>query len=291
MGRLLLPLLASFSFLLLHVLAQAPASAPPSPGEAEAKRCEERIASVQRDALNRYDAALQDLQAVLQKAADLEGALAVRAERQRLGQENALSQANYVNDPKALRTLQTQTVARMQELIGQLVDDTVPKLVEFKKNLTVAGRLDEAVAVRTAIERLQGGFLPNGPVAPGTVVTAEVLVRSYTTDRARADTLYKNQRLSVRGSIAGYKADADGKNYLVFLSGSATAAAFVQCAFPLNEYHFREENQFGSNVLVVNWGPQNASVLRLQRGAALDVTGHCSGLDESIRLGKCEFTK
>ena len=164
--RPLLPVLAALS-LLLPAAAQTPPAISVNAGEAEAQRCEERIASVQRDALNHYDTALQELQNTFQKAADLEGALAVRAERQRVAQENRLAANNYVTDPKPLRALQVQTVTRLQELTMQLVDDTVPKLVDFKKSLTVAGRLDEALAVRTAIERLQTGFLPNGPIAPG----------------------------------------------------------------------------------------------------------------------------
>jgi len=50
-----------------------------SVGEGEAKKCEERIAAVQRDVLNKYEDSLAELQATFQTAADLkEEKLSVR---------------------------------------------------------------------------------------------------------------------------------------------------------------------------------------------------------------------
>lgn len=268
----------------------APAAAP-NAGESEGMKCEERIASVQRDVLGKYDLALQDLQNTLQKAADLEGALAVRAERQRLSQENILTSGQYVNDPKALRTLQTTTVAKLQELVSQLVDETVPKLTEFKKALTVAGRLDEAVAVRAVIERLQGNFLPTGPPPAGAVLQADTVLRAYAADRARADGVYKSQKVTVHGTVAGYRADPDGKHYLLYLGGTNPSGGVIQCSFQTSDFHFREETQFGNTLLVATWGPKDTISIRLQRGTAVDIAGQGGGWDETVRLNKCEFPK
>ena len=87
-------------------LALSPALAAPNPvasanlGESEALKCEEKIASVRRDVLGKYEDALGELQNTLQKAADLEGALTVRDERARLAQEHTLSERNFVGEPK-----------------------------------------------------------------------------------------------------------------------------------------------------------------------------------------------
>src|SRR5687768_748540 len=95
------------------VLAQ-PATTPGlSVAEAEASRCEDRIASVKRDILGKYEDALSELQVQFQKAADLEGALATRAERERLAKERVLSEAEFVAEPRALRAVQQQHVTRM----------------------------------------------------------------------------------------------------------------------------------------------------------------------------------
>src|ERR1700752_1402468 len=87
-----------------------------SPAEAEAQKCEDKIASVRRDVFSKYEEGLAELQLTTQKAADLEGALAVRAERQRLATEQDLNEGNLVTEPKALRTLQNTMLARMNEL-------------------------------------------------------------------------------------------------------------------------------------------------------------------------------
>ena len=186
-----------FPAALALALALSPAQAAPNPvanvnlGESEALKCEEKIASIRRDVLGKYEDQLGDLQNTLQKAADLEGALTVRDERGRLAQEHTLSERNYVAEPKALRTLQTQQVTKMQELVAQVVQDTLPKLIELKKSFTVAGKLDEAVAVRTAIEKLQNSHVPVARADAGSVVPAETLLLAYAGDRSRADKTYK----------------------------------------------------------------------------------------------------
>lgn len=265
-----------------------------SAGEAEAQKTEERIASVRRDALHRYEDALSELQAAFQKAADLEGALAVRAERQRVTQDGTLAEDALVSEPKVLRTLQSQTLAKMQELIAQLVQDALPKLIEHKKSLTVAGKLDEAVAVRAAIERLQNANVPVTPPLSGSVVTSDTLLLAYAGDRGRADKTYKGQRFTLRGVLGGFRLDpANPKQFLLYLggSGSSGANAWVQCAFSTAEYRFREEKQFNNTILVITPSGNEAGGLRVQKGQAMDVRGLCEGWDEMVRLGRCEIAR
>ncbi|MEA3209284.1 MAG: tRNA anti-like [Chthoniobacter sp.] len=261
-------------------------------GEAEAQKCEDRIAAVQRDVFIKYDDALAELQAGLQKTADLEGALAVRAERQRVAQEQVLSEANLAAEPKTLRALQAQTIARMQEMVKQLVAETLPKLVEFKKQLTVAGKLDEAVAVRAAIEKLQNAHVPVARPDAGSIVPAETLLVAYGGDRARADKTYKGQKMIVRGVVGGFRADpADAKNYQVFLTGGTTGG-WVQCTFHGGDHRFREEKAaFNVAVLVITSKDTDSGGARLQKGSPLDVRGICEGWDEVVRMNKCEVPK
>jgi hypothetical protein len=260
-------------------------------GEAEAQKCEERIAAAVRDVLAKYDDSLTELQTGFQKAADLEGALAVRAEKQRVAQEGALTDKHLVAEPKSLRTLQSQVIARMQELTQQLVNDTVPKLVEYKKSLTIAGKLDDAVAVRTAIERLQNGYVPAVRAAPRTIVPAETLLGAYASDRTRADKIYKGQRIIVRGVVGGFRPDpADAKQYLLYLTGG-NSGAWLQCAFSTNDFQFREEKQFNNTILAITGRGKDATTVRFQKGSNTDVSGVCDGLDELVRLSKCELER
>ena len=277
-------------------LALALSSARAAPvvnlGESEALKCEEKIASVMRDVLGKYEDGLGELQNNLQKSADLEGALTVRTERARLAQEHTLTERTFVAEPKSLRTLQTQQVSKLQELVAQIVQDALPKLIELKRSLTVAGKLDDAVAVHTAIEKLQNSYVPVARADAGSVVPAETLLLAYAGDRSRADKTYKGQKLTVRGIVGGYRPDpADAKFYHLYLAGG-TGGGFVQCAFSTNEYRFREEkNAFGAVTLVITPKDSDNATVRIQKGQSLDIRGACEGLDEVVRLGRCELPK
>ncbi len=285
----LIVLMKLFVFAILSEHASAQTSAV---ADAEVQRCEDRIASVRRDVLMKYDDALAELQLGFQKAADLENALVVRDERQRAGADQSLTEKDFVNEPRTLRAVQEQTLARSQELVAQLLSDTLPKLIELKKQLTVAGKLDEAVTVRTAIEKLNAAYLPAVRPEAGTVIPAEVLLVAFTGDRARADKLYKGQKLIVRGVVGGFRADpGDGRNYQVFVTGGSSGG-WVQCTFPAGGNRFREERgNFNATVLVITGKDNDAGSVRLQKGTAIDVRGVCEGWDEVVRLGKCEIPK
>lgn len=259
-------------------------------GEVEAQRCEERAAAVRRDVLSKYDDALADLQAALQKAADLEGAIAVRTERARASTEQALDERNYVTEPKALRSLQVQTVTKMQDLLTQLVSDSIPKLVELKRQLTVAGKLDDAVTVRTSIEKLQNTYLPATRVDAGAIVTAETLVLAYAADRSRADKIYKGQKFVVRGIVGGFRVNpTEPKNYQVFLTGGS-GNGWVQCELSGGDNRFREEK--GTyNVPVLVMSNKDGDAVRVQKGAAFEGRGLCEGWDEAVRISRCELVR
>ena len=257
--------------------------------DAEASRCEERIASVKRDVLGRYEDALAELQAQVQKTGDLENALAIRAERERARKEGVLTEAQFATEPKSLRALQQGHVAKMRELIAALVSESVPKLVEMKKQLTVAGRLDEAVSVRTAIERLQNDHLPIAKPESGATVPVNELLTAYAADRVRADKTYKGQKLVVRGMLGGFRQDpADPKHYLVFLTRNA-GGGWVQCAFN-GDARCREEKQFNTSFLIIS-GRDGEPPSRLQSGQTIDVRGTCDGFEEVVRMTKCEIAR
>ncbi|MEO6786367.1 MAG: hypothetical protein ABI318_09565, partial [Chthoniobacteraceae bacterium] len=154
-------------------------------GESEAQRIEEKIATVRRDILSKYETQLGELQLQLQKIADLEGAIAVRDERTRVHTEQALSDTNFATEPKSLRALQQTTLTMMNELVSGVVAESLPKLVGLKKQLTVDGRLDDALAVKQTIERLQNANVPITRAEAGSIVSADTLLRAYSADRSR----------------------------------------------------------------------------------------------------------
>jgi len=289
----MLRLVTIFLFLAaLPIAAQGPTAAsfiPANLGEAEAQKIEEKIAMVRRDILGKYETSLGELQNQFQKVADLEGALAARAERIRVSTEQALSEKDLVNEPKALRALQQTMIARMQDLVAGVVAESLPKLIEYKKQLTVDGKLDEAFAVKQAIERLQNANVPIARTEPGAIVPAETVIQAYSADRNRADKTYKGVRFVARGIMGGYRIDpADAKTLQVFLSGQ-NSAGWVQCGFSLNQWRYREDRIGNLTHLVLI--AKDGNETRLTRGVQADILGDCTGWDEMVKLSKCDVAR
>lgn len=279
-------------FIVAAATACAQKVAPPSAvgvGEAEAQKVDDKVATVRRDILAKYESAIGELQIQFQKAADLESALAARAERQRVHAEGALSEKDIVGEPKSLRTLQQATLSKMQDLVSGVVSEALPKLVEYKKQLTVEGRLDDALAVKQAIERVQNANVPFTRAEAGGIVSAETLLRSYSADRTRADKTYKGVRIAVRGAMAGYRIDPnDAKSLLVYVTGG-TSGGWVQCAFNMTQWRYREDRAGSGGILVLI--PKDGSEVRMVKGQQVDILGDCSGWDEMVKLAKCDVAR
>ena len=278
-----------FATVLVFVGQSVARSQTVASGEAEAAKCLERIAAVEGDVLGKYEDSIGELQLHFQKAADLDGALAVRAERQRLQTERKLTEKNVVREPRSLQALQQQAIAKMAELTAALVNETVPKLVELKKALTIGGKLDDAVTIRGLIEKLQNDHVRVERPENGQFVPAENLLLAYAADRERADKTYKGVRLSLRGIVGAYRPDpADSRNYTIFLTKGGSSG-WIACLFDTGNLRFREEKQFNTTQLLVI--DRNEIIARVQVGQSLDVQGLCDGFQDTVRLSKCEIVR
>ena len=279
-------------FIIAAATACAQKVAPPtagSIGEAEAQKVEEKIATVRRDVLAKYESGIGELQLQFQKAADLESALAARAERQRVHGEGALSERDILAEPKSLRTLQQTTLSKMQDLVSGVVGEALPKLVEYKKQLTVEGRLDDALAVKQAIERVQNANVPIVRADAGSIVPAEMLLRAYSADRTRADKTYKGVRIAVRGAMAGHRIDPnDAKSLLIYVTGG-TSGGWVQCAFNTSQWRYREDRAAGGVMLVLI--PKDGGEVRMAKGQQVDILGDCTGWDDMVKFTKCDVAR
>jgi hypothetical protein len=257
--------------------------------QTEVDRCERNMKSVRVEIGNRYEKRLLELRAGFQKAGDLEGALAVRSEEQRTlaDPERPLESRHLVEEPRSLKELQLELLGKQSEMISQIVLEAVPKLVEMKKTLTVAGKLDEAVEVRTAIQRLQEATSPAQRLSAGAQVTAEEVYQAYQSSKDRADKIYRGVKVLLRGRVAGVRPDPRESGALTLVLFGGVEGALVDCAFPTGEYRVREERQGQVVVYVVAHGNNDAGALRLQRGAVAEFTGKCDGLDGGLRFSGC----
>jgi hypothetical protein len=263
--------------------------------QTEVDRCERNMKAVRVEIGNRYEKRLSELRAVFQKAGDLEGALAVRAEEQRAlaEPERPLESRHLVEEPRSLKELQTELLSKQSEMIAQIVLEAVPKLVEMKKNLTVAGKLDEAVEVRSAIQRLQDATSPAQRLAAGAQVSAEEVYQAYQSSKERADKIYRGVKVLLRGRVAGVRPDPREPGALTLVLFGGVEGALVDCAFPIGEYRVREERQGQGIVYVVAHGNNDSAALRVSRGAWLSLragatvlTAGCDSLDVGCRGGE-----
>jgi len=278
-----------FLFLLL-LLPLAPSRAETAAAaEAEAAKCRDRLGAVRRDVLGKYEDQLGELQAQFQKAADLDGALAVRSEKQRVRTEQVLSESNFATEPRALRTLQQQTVARLDELSAGVVSEVVPRLVEFKNALTIAGQLDDAVKVRALIEKLQNDHVPLTRPANGELVSADTLVTAYAADRARADKAYKDAYITVRGTLVTYRIDPNDSRKTTVYLGRSGGTGWIACVFE-NGLRFREEKSFNTTALVIS-SLNGPPVARWQNGQSVEIAGTCEGFADVVRVTRCELPR
>lgn len=263
--------------------------------QTDVERSEVQIREVRVEFGNRYEKKLAELKLIYQKAADLENALVVRGEEKRVEIEpnRPLETRHLVEEPRLLKDAQMELLAKQTEMITQIVQAIVPKLLEVKKKLTMDGKLDDAVEVRSMIQRLQDASSPAQRLANNSVVAAEEVFQAYQSSRDRADKTYRGPRLNLRGKVVGIRPDPKETGAFTLVLFGGAEGALVDCGFSQTDYRVREE-RVGQNVFFVvarsNPDPAAAS-LRVQRGAVVDIIGKCEGFEGSVHFGGCTLPK
>jgi len=259
---------------------------------AEIERGERRIREVRVEIGNRYEKKLAELRLAYQKLADLENAVAVRAEETRMAAETQkpLEGGNLVAEPRLLREAQTELLTKQGEMLTQVLQESLPKLLEMRKTLTMAGKLDDALKVSGFIRSMQDAASPAQHLPPNSTVTAEEVFQAFQTSRERGEAIYKGSRLLLRGKVAGVRPDPrePGAALLVLFGGAESA--FVDCAFPSADYKVREERA-GQNVVYVVSRSSDAAMLKVQRGAVVEIQGKYEGVEGAVRFGGCSLPK
>lgn len=107
-----------------------------------------------------YGTALRALQKVRQTAGDLDGWTAVNDEIKRFGETRRLAEDDVVRSPAELARLQEQYVKMASKLgadhgreVLELTEKYTSHLLDMQKELTRAGRMEEALAAREEIQR------------------------------------------------------------------------------------------------------------------------------------------
>ena len=292
--RPLAPCLAIFLIFSERTPAQTATPAVSAASDAwrqDLSKTERRIQEVRVEIGNRYEKKLGELRTTFQKLGDLENSVVIRDEERRLvGSDVALDVQNLVQEPRMLRDAQVELIGKQKEMLSQIVQESLPKLLELKKALTVSGRLDEALEVRRSIADLQDIVSPAEKVENGTVVSAEDLFQTFQSSRPRADKMYKGRNLVVRGKLAGMRPDPrdPGSSVLVIFGGGE--GMFIDCAFS-GDQRLNEVRQGSTASYSISKGGNDANPARLTRGALVEISGRCEGWDSGVRFGNCSVAR
>lgn len=289
--RFLNPCLIALSAFVLCVpaaRAQGTASAGAESWGAELKRAEDEIRTVRTEFGNQYRRKLAELRAGFQQAGDLENALLARdLEKNSETAPVPLQGMDVVAAPRSVRELQLELIGKQRDLLGAIVQKVMPKLVESKRSLTKAGRLDEASEVLAAILRLyEGAAVPVEKIANGGAVLAEELYLAYQAARQRADHIYKGRQIALRGRVLGIRPDPRDSSAMVLVIYPEVEGGFIDCSFGTN-MRLQEERQGQATVYALRRGPADPAPFRFQKGASVEVLGKCEGWDEGVRLQDC----
>ena len=283
----LIPLLAMILLLSSPVFAQTGSPAVADAWRQDLTKVERRIQEVRVEIGNRYEKKLGELRAGFQKLGDLENAVVIRDEERRLvGADIALDPQYLVHEPRALREAQIELLGKQKEMLTQIVQESLQKLVELKKTLTVSGRLDEALEVRRSIADLQDIVSPAERVENGTTVAADELFQTFQSSRMRADKMYKGRNLVLRGKVAGVRPDPRDPSVTVLVVYGGGEGMFIDCAFS-GDYRISEARQGGSVGYSVSKGANDPAPTKLARGAVIEISGRCEGWDAGVRFGNC----
>jgi hypothetical protein len=267
-------------------------SGNPAGGDAwrqDLTRVERRIQEVRVEIGNRYEKKLGELRAEIQKLGDLENAVVIRDEERRLvAADIALDPQYLVQEPRLLREVQVELLGKQKEMLTQIVQESLPKLLELKKTLTISGRLDEALEVRRSIADLQDIVSPAEKVENGTLVAAEDLYQTFQSSRLRADKMYKGRGLVLRGKVAGVRPDPRDPSATVLVVFGGGDRMFIDCAFS-GDYRIAEARQGSSVGYSLSKGSNDPNPAKLTRGAVVEISGRCEGWDAGVRFGNCSL--
>ena len=206
-------------------------------------QCEAEIRQKVITSQAQYAKELEALAKSYQAKGELESVFAVKNEQDRFMNSGRIEDANIVPSPVELRNLQAQYKALPEQIGQQTAKQYLTSLEEKKKNLTVEGKLDEAMAVKKDIEKLQARYSveatkPRPPhVIVGKWLVADLFTLTITSDghvfSRHPNPIYDNGR--------GLWTIRDGMPLITWTGGNKDRITFI------NEHEIRYVNGSGTH--------------------------------------------
>jgi hypothetical protein len=124
--------------------------------------CDKDVAARRKDLLLKYRVELAVLKTRVQEEGDLDGLLATDKEYKRALTLDALNEQDLVTKPEILRELQRKYIGQLANVERATATEHIERLKETKRQLTVAGKIADAVGTQKDIEKLEAKYLGGG---------------------------------------------------------------------------------------------------------------------------------
>lgn len=158
------------TFMLAGVFALLAQTDQPPGSKDVPTQCDELVLQRIAPSQTLYANELAALMKMFQTKGDLENALAVKKEKERAGKERRIEDGNIVHTPVELQNLQLKYRAAQGKIAQQTAKEFLTKLEARKKKLTLEGKLDEALAVKKDIEKIQRRYGDAMPYRTASIV-------------------------------------------------------------------------------------------------------------------------
>ena len=192
-------------------------------------QCEQAIRDRIATSQAQYAKELEALMKSFQAKGELESLFAVKNERERFMNAGRIEDANIVQAPAELRELQ-QKYKALPERIGQETAlGYVKALEEQKKNLTVEGKLDEAMAVKKDIEKIQARYSVEAtkPRPPHMIVGKWLVANLFTLTFTSDGHVFSRHPNPIYDNGRGLWTIRDGMPLITWTGGSHDRITFI----------------------------------------------------------------
>jgi hypothetical protein len=139
-----------------------PAITSPAMPTTALETCDKNVASRRKDFLLKYRIELTALKTAAQQEGDLDGVLATDKEYRRVLGADTLNEQDLVTKPETLRELQRKYIGQLANVERATATEHIERLKETKRQLTVAGKIADAVGTQKDIEKLEAKYLGGG---------------------------------------------------------------------------------------------------------------------------------
>lgn len=251
--------------------------------------CEALVQTDQKKNHLLYEKELKEMLTEFQMEGNLEAYLAVREEIRRFERDPTLHSSNLVDFPEELRFLQLEHIRLDLEIVADAVLGFSELLNPKKRELTIAGKIDEAIVVMNQVSTIREKFKPqldelrdqlSVDIIP---ISAENLAKAYARNENRANRMYMGKTVRVTGNVRRIDQSlTDRYDYKIELTAGEHRVPVVVTLNTKGEKKKPDLTGIGSNQQFILMDGEDKLTLRV--GMKITVDGICQGSHVGVQI-------